>query len=205
VLVPVAVAAELGAVGTNTLLVAAGAEPEILRETLADATGGQVELRRDVGEQRTTTGTSSGPIEPFSYTNRADGRTTIHGDCVDRNIAGVQLLGMAGTSCHRVMIPQLLADVDELIERGLYDHLEPAQFAGCFVARHIDWARSRPLSLHAWGLTIDFNTRDNPLGAPLVMDPRFVEVLERWGFRLGWSLEPTPRDDFELARIVPAP
>jgi hypothetical protein len=207
VLVPAAVAAELGAAGTNTLLVAAGDDPTGLRDTLADATGGRVELRREVaapvGEERTTTATSSGHIEPFSYTSRADGRITIHGDWVDRNISGVQLPGMAGTSCHRVMIPQLLAAVDELIEGGLYDHLDPAQFAGCFVARHIDWDPSRPLSMHAWGLAIDFNTRDNPLGATPVMDPRVVEVFERWGFDWGGRWSRPDGMHFELARIVP--
>jgi hypothetical protein len=207
VLVPLEVAGQLGAATPNTLLIAAGDDPAALGETLADATGGELELRREVAapvaDERTTSATPSGRIEPFSYTSLSDGRITIHDGWVERNIDRVQLPGMATTSCHRVMIPQLVAAVDELIERGLYDHLDPAQFAGCFVARHIDWDPTRPLSMHAWGLAIDFNTRDNPLGATPVMDPRVVEVFERWGFDWGGRWSRPDGMHFELARIVP--
>jgi hypothetical protein len=207
VLVPFAVAADLGVPAPNTLVVSAGGDPEALGDALADATGGDVEVRRQlaapVAEERTTTSTPSGRIEPFSYTSLADGRITIHGDWVARNITRVQLPGMAATSCHRVMIPQLLAAVDELIAAGVYDHLDPSQFAGCFVARHIDWNPSRPLSMHAWGLAIDFNTRENPLGATPQMDPRVVEVFERWGFEWGGRWSRPDGMHFELARIVP--
>jgi hypothetical protein len=207
VLVPLEVAGELGAATPNTLLVAAGDDPAALGETLVDATGGELELRREAAapfaEERTTSATSSGRIEPFTYTSGADGRITIHDGWVERNIDRVELPGMAATSCHRVMIPQLLAAVDELRELGLYDHLDPAQFAGCFVARHIDWDPTRPLSMHAWGLAIDFNARDNPLGATPVMDPRVVEVFERWGFDWGGRWSRPDGMHFELARIVP--
>jgi hypothetical protein len=207
VLVPLEVAGQLGAATENTLLVAAGDDPAVLGEALADATGGELELRREVAapaaDQRSTSETPSGRIEPFSYTSRTDGRITIHDGWVERNIDRVQLPGMAATSCHRVMIPQLLAAVDELLERGLYDHLDPAQFAGCFVARHIDRDPAKPLSMHAWGLAIDFNARDNPLGATPVMDPRVVEVFERWGFDWGGRWSRPDGMHFELARIVP--
>ncbi|MEX1164990.1 MAG: M15 family metallopeptidase [Nitriliruptor sp.] len=207
VLVPVDVASLLGAAGPNTLIVAAGEDPESLGTALADATGGEVELRREsappVAERRTTQATPSGKIEPFSYTSRADGRISIHGDWVARNITRVQLPGMSATSCHRVMVPQLLAAVEELIERDLYPHLDPSQFAGCFVARHIDWNPSKPLSMHAWGLAIDFNTRDNWLGATPKMDRRVVEVFERWGFEWGGHWRRPDGMHFELARIVP--
>ncbi|MEX1177905.1 MAG: M15 family metallopeptidase [Nitriliruptor sp.] len=207
VLVPVDVAALLGTDAPNTLIVSAAEEPEALGDALAEATGGEVELRRKsapaVAERQTTRSTPSGKIEPFSYTSRADGRISIHGDWVARNITRVQLPGMASTSCHRIMIPQLLAAVEELIERDLYSHLDPSQFAGCFVARHIDWKPSKPLSMHAWGLAIDFNTRDNWLGAEPKMDRRVVEVFERWGFEWGGHWNRPDGMHFELDRIVP--
>ncbi len=208
VLVPVTVAEQLGVDAPNTLIVAAGSgDPADLGDALATATGGEVELRREpappVAEERTTQSTPSGRIEPFTYTSRADGRIDIHGDWIARNIVRVQLPGMASTSCHRVMVPQLIAAVEELIERDLYGHLDPSQFAGCFVARHIDWNPDKPLSMHAWGLAIDFNTRDNWLGATPKMDRRVVEVFERWGFEWGgWWSRPDGMH-FELARIVP--
>lgn len=210
ILVPVDVAALLGVASPNTLVVAAGGgDPKQLGDALAAATGGEVELRREpaapVAEERTTPETPSGRIEPFTYTSHADGRISIHGDWTARNIVPVQLPGMAATSCHRVMVPQLLAVVDELIERDLYSHLDPSQFAGCFVARHIDWNPSKPLSMHAWGLAIDFNTRDNWLGATPQMDPRVVEVFERWGFEWGGRWNRPDGMHFELDRIVPVP
>jgi hypothetical protein len=207
VLVPTAAVRELGAEVDDTLLVAAGADPEALGEALAEATGGDVELRRasaePVPEEHTAAAASSGSIEPFSYTSHTDGSITIHGDWVERNIQRVELPGMPATSCHRAMVPQLFAAVDELIELELYDHLDPSQFAGCFVPRHIDRDPSRGLSMHAWGLAIDVNARDNPLGATPVMDQRVVEVFERWGFDWGGHWRRPDGMHFELARIVP--
>lgn len=210
ILVPVDVAALLGVASPNTLVVAAGGgDPAELGDALAAATGGEVELRREpaapVAEERTARETPSGRIEPFTYTSRADGRISIHGDWTAQNIVPVQLPGMAATSCHRVMVPQLLAVVEELIERDLYSHLDPSQFAGCFVARHIDWNPNKPLSMHAWGLAIDFNTRDNWLGATPQMDLRVVEVFERWGFEWGGRWNRPDGMHFELDRIVPVP
>lgn len=218
VLVPVAIADELGAQGPNTLIVAAGkGDPQALSAALVEATGGEVELRRDPAAPAADGGSAegtaqlparraaSGRIEPFTYTSQTDGRIRIHGDWIARNIVRVQLPGMPATQCHKAMVPQLQAVVAELIERDLYSHLDPAQFAGCFVARHIDWNPTKPLSMHAWGLAIDFNTQDNWLGATPKMDRGVVEVFERWGFDWGGHWRRPDGMHFELARIVPVP
>jgi hypothetical protein len=215
ILVPVDVAALLGVDDPNTLIVAAGkGDPQALADALSEATGGEIELRSaPVVDQGDASGraqlparrSASGRIEPFTYTSRADGRISIHGDWIARNITRVQLPGMPGTQCHKAMVPQLQAVVNELIERDLYSHLDPSQFAGCFVARHIDWNPTKPLSMHAWGLAIDFNTQDNWLGAEPKMDRRVVEVFERWGFDWGGHWRRPDGMHFELARIVPVP
>lgn len=215
ILVPVDVAADLGVTEPNTLVVAVGGgDPAAVGDALAEATGGEVEVRREQAppvEEGVTNRAQlqqhapRGRIEPFTYTSRTDGRITIHGDWIARNITRVQLPGMAATSCHRAMVPQLIAAVNELIERDLYSHLDPSQFAGCFVARHIDWNPSKPLSMHAWGLAIDFNTRDNALGATPQMDPRVVEVFKRWGFDWGGDWRRPDGMHFELARVVEVP
>jgi hypothetical protein len=215
ILVPVEVAADLGIETPNTLVVAVGGgDPAAIGDALAEATGGEVEVRREQAppvEEGVTNRAQlqqhapRGRIEPFTYTSRTDGRITIHGDWVERYITRVQLPGMAATSCHRAMVPQLIAAVNELIERDLYGHLDPSQFAGCFVARHIDWSPNRPLSMHAWGLAIDFNSRDNALGATPQMDPRVVEVFKRWGFDWGGDWRRPDGMHFELARIVEVP
>jgi hypothetical protein len=207
VVVPLDVAADLGSTEPDLLIVTATDDVLALADELGDATGGDVDVVNPpapaVSDERRTEGTPSGDIEGFSYTSRSDGRITIHGDWVERNIVRVPVPGMGTTQCHRVMVPQLYAAIEELIDRGLYDHLDPSQFAGCFVARHIDWRPDRPLSMHAWGLAIDFNARDNPLGATPTMDPRVVEVFERWGFDWGGRWSRPDGMHFELARIVP--
>jgi hypothetical protein len=215
ILVPIDVAAELGVTSPNTLVVAVGSgDPAAVGDALAEATDGEVEVRRELappvadqapGRAQLQQHAPRGRIEPFTYTSHTDGRITIHGDWVARNITRVQLPGMPATSCHKAMVPQLMAAVDELIARDLYSHLDPSQFAGCFVARHIDWRPDRPLSMHAWGLAIDFNTRDNWLGAQPKMDPRVVQVFKNWGFDWGGDWRRPDGMHFELARIVQVP
>jgi hypothetical protein len=56
--------------------------------------------------------------------------------------------------------------------------------------------------MHAWGLAIDFNARDNGYGVIPKMDLRIVEIFEKWGFSWGgwWSVPDGMH--FELERVV---
>lgn len=204
-LVSTRVARDLGHDEPDTLVVSVDGDLDGVVAALTDATGADVDVRRPppepVAPQRQGN-SPTGAIESFSYTSRADGSIQIHGDWVARNIVRLELPGMPATQCHRVMVPQVQAAVRELIERGIYGHLDPSQFAGCFNARHIDRNPARPLSMHAWGLAIDFNSRDNPLGARPVMDPEVVEVFRRWGFKWGGDWRRPDGMHFELERIV---
>ena len=87
------------------------------------------------------------------------------------------------------MMPRLIGALEEVEERGLDHHIDTNDYGGCWVARHIDWNPSRPLSMHAWGLAVDFNVQTNQLGAEPQMDRRIVEIFESWGFSWGgyWS------------------
>ena len=66
----------------------------------------------------------------------------------------------------------------------------------------IDRDPPRALSMHAFGLAVDLNVTSNQLGTEGDMDPRVVEIFERWGFAWGgrWS-RPDPMH-FELARLI---
>lgn len=205
VLVSIDVARRLGHEAPNVLLLSVDGELDPITRRLEEDADADVDVRRPPPEPVAPPqqGTSpSGAIEPFTYTSHANGHITIHGDWVARNIVSVSLPGMPTTRCHRVMVPQLQAAVEELQARGLYGHLDPAQFGGCFNARHIDRNPNRPLSMHAWGLAIDFNTRDNALGAVPQMDPQVVEVFRRWGFKWGGDWRRPDGMHFELERIV---
>lgn len=104
--------------------------------------------------------------------------------------------------CHRIMIPQLAAALAEIQDAGLAGEIRPGEYAGCYVPRFIDRDPRRGLSMHAFGLAVDFNTSTNQLGTRGDMHPDVVRIFERWGFAWGgWWGRPDPMH-FELARIV---
>jgi hypothetical protein len=108
----------------------------------------------------------------------------------------VPLLGTV--TCHRFLFPRLSGALGQIEESGLADLIDPRQYGGCYVPRFIDRDPSKPLSMHAFGLAIDLNVSDNPLGSGGNMDPRIVEIFESWGFEWGglWA-RPDPMH-FEL-------
>ena len=205
VIVPFEVAAMLGAPGLNALVVSAADDPEAVADGLEDL--GEVEIIRPPEPERTTSKPTSGPVElePFTYTSRGDGTIAVHGDWVERNIVPVDIPGMGTTRCHRAMVPQLYAALQEIIDEGLYNHFKPEQFGGCWVPRHILWNPDRGLSMHAWGLAIDFNVQDNWFGEEPQMDPRIVAIFEKWGFEWGGHWSTPDGMHFELERFVEVP
>ena len=202
IIVPFEVAAQLGSPGITALVVSAQEEAETLVEALEPF--GEVELRRPPEPEQSTTRPTNGSVElePFTYTSRGDGTIAIHGDWVARNIVTVEIPRMGTTRCHRAMVPQLYAALQEIIDEGLYDHFKPEQFGGCWVPRHIMWNPNRGLSMHAWGLAIDFNVQDNWYGAEPQMDPRIVDIFKKWGFAWGGDWSTPDGMHFEVERFV---
>jgi hypothetical protein len=210
IIVPFDVASLLGVDEPNSLLLAAEDDPEDLAERLSDV--GDVELRREpepeqapsqpTGEQGSAS--TSGPVdlESFTYTSRGDGTIEIHGDWASRNIVPVDIPGMGTTRCHKAMVPQLMAALREIHEAGLYGHFDPSQFGGCWVPRHIMWNPSRGLSMHAWGLAIDFNVSTNMYGAEPQLHPGIVEIFKKWGFAWGGDWSTPDGMHFEVDRFV---
>lgn len=206
VVVPWEVGAELGQDEASLLLVdvADDADAEDVGAVIVEALGGGRAVQREAPEEQEATLVAGTPvrIDPFSYTDFGDGTIRIDPKWVARWIVRVELPRVGRAYVNRVMAPQLLAAMQELEQRGLIDHLDPSQFAGGWVARHIDWNPRKPLSMHAWGLAVDFNSRDNALGARPRMDPAVVEVFERWGFSWGGRWARPDGMHFELARVV---
>jgi hypothetical protein len=203
VIVPHDVARLLGVEDSNAVLVAADDDPQAMANRLDEV--GDVELRREPEKQESTTQpTKSGRVEleSFTYTSRGDGTIEIHGDWAQRNIVRVDIPGMGHTRCHRAMVPQLMAALREIHEAGLYKHFDPSQFGGCYVPRHIMWNPSRGLSMHAWGLAIDFNVSTNMYGAEPQMHPGIVEIFKKWGFAWGGDWSTPDGMHFEVERFV---
>ncbi len=202
-LVPWSVGRELGLERPNGLVLAVDdANIDSAPGALTDLLAGATVERRQPPEQRTATAGGSDRLEPFTYTDFGDGTIAIDPAWVSRYIRTVEIPGIATTRCHELMIPQLLAALDEIQALGLYDHFKPEQFGGCWVPRRIDWAPDMPLSNHAWGIAIDFNTHDNWLGDQPTMDRSIVEVFEKWGFEWGGHWSRPDGMHFELDRIV---
>ena len=119
---------------------------------------------------------------------------------VAANITAAEMPLIGSVTCHRLLVPQLYAALAEVERAGLSGEIY--QYGGCYVPRFIDRDPTKPLSMHAFGLAIDLNTPTNQLGTQGNMDPRVVEIFERWGFVWGgrWS-RPDPMH-FELGRLI---
>lgn len=202
---------ELGIGGEATLLVVTGedAAPGSLVGALEDATGLAAEVIPEPEERRAFLSGSSArsAFEPFSYVSLGDGMIQMDGGWVRRNIVSARVPIFDGeVLCHRLMIPQLRGALQEVVDRGL-DHLvKPAQYGGCWVPRHILFNPDRGLSMHAWGLAVDFNVPGNEYGkANPQMDPRIVEVFERWGFVWGGRWAIPDGMHFELGALLTDP
>jgi hypothetical protein len=143
-----------------------------------------------------------GIIGTMNYRILDDGFIKPNQAWVDSNISSATVSIIGEVTCHRLMIPQLQAALSDIESSGLGNELRPGDYGGCYVPRFIDRNPSLPLSMHAFGLAIDFNVSTNQLGTDGDMNPRIVEIFERWGFVWGgdWS-RPDPMH-FELGRLV---
>ncbi|MDX1511358.1 MAG: M15 family metallopeptidase [Nitriliruptorales bacterium] len=185
----------------NLALVAAieGTGPVWLGEQLIDDLDGATFERLDAPSQQVT---GWGALETFRYVDIGGGRIEILGDWVSRFIVTVDLPIVGRTRCNRLMVPQLVAALNEIVRAGLADLIDPAQFGGCWVARHIDWNPAKPLSMHAWGLAVDLNVATNGLGRTPTMDHRIVEIFQRWGFYWGGWWDRPDGMHFQVSRFV---
>jgi hypothetical protein len=145
-------------------------------------------------------GTSSGVIGTMTFEILDGGFVRPDPEWVSANIVAATVPILGSVTCHRLLVPQLHAALDEIERAGLAPAIY--QYGGCYVPRFIDRDPSKPLSMHAFGLAVDLNTPTNQLGTEGDMDPRVVEIFERWGFVWGgrWS-RPDPMH-FELGRLL---
>lgn len=121
----------------------------------------------------------------FAARPEADGTIQIDPAWVEENIvtASVPLLGTL--RCHKAILPQIRAAFEEISRRGLGGLVHAGDFGGCYSARFLNRDEESALSHHAWGAAFDLNVSENPFGAEPSIDPRLVEILDRWGFAWG--------------------
>lgn len=206
-IVTAAVGSALALTGEHVVLVglADGADAASVAGRLEQATGmGAEVLAAPTSRQAFLTGSDSRrQFEPFNYVDNGDGMIQPDAGWVQRNIRRASLPVLGGeVLCHRLMIPQLRGALQEIADAGLAGLIDTSQYGGCWVPRHIDFNPARPISMHAWGLAVDINVSTNQLGAQPTMDPRIVDIFDRWGFAWGGRWGRPDGMHFELAAVL---
>jgi hypothetical protein len=193
---------------SRTLLVAAaeGVDPAALAEAVAAAVGGSAAVlpagspatARLVGTDEATVAA----FAPFTFRSGEGGEVVIDPAWVEAHIVREQVPIVGTVTCHRLIVPQLRAALQALVDRGLADLVDPSQYGGCYVPRHIDRSPAASLSMHAWGIAFDINVSTNLLGAEPQLDPRVVQVMTEHGFSWGGDWRRPDGMHFELAWLL---
>jgi hypothetical protein len=137
-----------------------------------------------------------------SFTAQEVGGGGLHPDpaWVRANIVDAHVPVFGLVRCHRLVVPQLVGALRELVLTGLADELHPAQFGGCYVPRYI--AGTHVPSNHAWGIAVDLNVPENQRGTPGRLSAALIDVFRSWGFRWGGDWSYTDPMHFELSALL---
>lgn len=127
---------------------------------------------------------------------------------IEANIVDERMPVIGTVRCHRLIMDDLRAAVDELIAAGYEEWLSPRRYAGCFYPRRIGFGREN-LSRHSWGIAIDLNVDFSLPGAGPVPPNELIAIMGRHGFRWGGDFTTPDNHHFEwvgeLAAVRPDP
>lgn len=84
--------------------------------------------------------------------------------------------------CNNDMKGPLLKALENIKERGLISELKT--FDGCYIVRDVRGMPGTP-SAHSYGLALDINASENPLGSPGSLSPELVQCFLDAGFCWG--------------------
>ena len=125
---------------------------------------------------------------------------------VDEWITIERMPVLGNVRCHRLIMDDLRAAIEETVAAGLSEWLAPSRYGGCFHPRRIGYGREN-LSRHAWGIAIDLNVDFSLPGAGPVPPDAFIEIWGRHGFRWGGDFSTPDNHHFEwvgeAARVRP--
>ena len=109
---------------------------------------------------------------------------SIEGAWIDANIVIEEVPILGRVRCHRAIIEPLRTALQDVVDAGLADTIDPSRYQGCFVPRRIDTTGAN-LSHHSWGMALDINVDLNlPDGGP-PPHPEVIDAFARAGFRWG--------------------
>jgi len=143
-------------------------------------------------------GTVADAVGHYTYRVLGGGRIAPDPAWVSSHIVQAQVPIFGTVTCNKVMIPQLRAALQEVVEQGLADKVHT--YSGCYNPRFI--AGTHSLSNHAFGLAIDIDASTNGRGTAGTMDRGIVRIFQKWGFTWGGTWHYTDPMHFELNRIV---
>jgi hypothetical protein len=195
----------------NALLVSTGEfTPSALTGKLQKVVGGDATLQRlalelnvDVPQTAVLSGGSvAAAVGNFSYTPHPDGRVTPDPGWVHGYIRTERVPIIGAVTCNKVMLVQLRAALQEVVQRGLADRIHPSEYGGCYYPRYIAYDPANGLSLHTWGIAIDLNVPENQRGTSGQMDRQVVAIFKKWGFAWGGDWHYTDPMHFELSALV---
>ncbi|KQY57485.1 MULTISPECIES: M15 family metallopeptidase [unclassified Nocardioides] len=202
---------ELKMVEGNALVIATGAtSPQSVRKPIQKIIGDDdVSIQMldavaryglDPGARLTAvpTGTSVGAAVGVYNYRVIGGRVTPDAAWVAANIRTEEVPILGRVTCHKAMLPQLRAALQEVVERDLADKVY--QTAGCYYPRFI--AGTTSLSNHAFGMAIDINSAENGRGTVGQMDRTVVDIFKKWGFGWGGDWNYTDPMHFELNQVL---
>jgi hypothetical protein len=86
-------------------------------------------------------------------------------------------------TCNRALFPMLIGALKDVQAAGLATEIHT--YSGCYAPRTVARSPIAPPSNHAYGAAIDINAPENPFGRMPTMDPRIVNIFEKWGFVWG--------------------
>jgi hypothetical protein len=100
----------------------------------------------------------------------------------DHSKKGFETIHGFGIYCHYLTIPQWKEAFSKICENNLHNQIHT--YDGCFNVRKVRGGNS--LSPHSWGMAIDLNASENPLGSTNYrMDLHVVDVFEALKFQWG--------------------
>lgn len=103
---------------------------------------------------------------------------------VDGNIVSADVPLLGSVLCHRLIIDDLRAALQQIVDGGFGDDIDPSRYAGCFYPRRIS-TDGASLSRHSWGIAIDINVDLSLPGLGPPPREEIVDIFGRHGFRWG--------------------
>lgn len=116
--------------------------------------------------------------------------------------------------CNKLLVEPLTNALTALIDRGFISELK--EWNGCFLIRPMRGYEGKYkaainagqlekamtyVSMHSWGLAVDVNASENPLGKVGKLTPGFVKCFTDNGFDWGGTFTRCDGMHFQLAKI----